>query len=57
MQIYTVTCHNKGCPNYNVQQTIEQEPGTKVICGPCGGKEITDVVATTTPTPPGKSKD
>jgi len=43
MDKYIAICHNEGCLNAEVAIELEQEPGTKVICGPCGGKEITDV--------------
>jgi hypothetical protein len=43
MEWYIVVCHNEGCPNKDLDLEVEQFPGTRVICGPCGGIEITDV--------------
>ena len=45
---YTYTCRNKDCPNKGVPSVMFVEPGEpapKLFCGPCGGKEIKDVVA------------
>ena len=43
MPWYKAICHNEGCLNFEVELEIEKDPDVMIVCGPCGGKEITDV--------------
>ena len=42
MNEHTVTCHTEKCENEDIEITVV-DPGTVILCGPCG-QQITDIV-------------